>query len=303
MISKSTYKKVTWIDLESPTREEIESIKDDFDLPELVAEQLRVPVFRSKIDRYPKFIYLILRFPTYSKRLGKVTEQEVDFVIGKDFVLTAHYEPVNAIAEFSKLFEINSTLDRGADVSHAGFLFFYIMQELYHSLEVELENIDESLHSIERHIFEHNENEMVNAISSLNRTLVDFRQAIRFHAETLVSLEHAGTEFFGQGFAYQLNIITGECRKTQKTMEDHKEILKDLRETNDSLLTAKTNDIITKLTVMNFTMLPLMLVTSFFAIHSEVYIIRTMSDYMVVLGAMVLTGIVMIIYFKDKKWL
>ena len=303
MISKCIYKKITWIDLESPTREEIESIQEDFNLPGLVAEELRLPMFRSKVDRYGQFIYLVLHFPTFSKKANTIIEQEVDFIIGKDFVVTAHYEPINAITEFAKLFEINSTLDRGVELSHGGFLFFHIIREMYRLLETELDAMNESLHDVERRIFEGKESQMVSVISNLNRTLVDFKQAIRFHNETLISLQEAGADFFGHEFAYYLNVVAGEYRKIQKTIEDHKEILKDLRETNDSLLTAKTNDIITKLTIMNFTMLPLMLITSVFAIHSEVYLIKTVTDFLFVILAMGLTGITMIIYFKSRKWL
>lgn len=303
MISKCIYKNITWIDLESPTRQEIESIKESLDIPDLVATELHAPAFRSKINRYGKCVYLILHFPVFSKKAGKVLSQEVDFIIGADFVITTHYEPINAISEFAKLFEINSALDRGVELPHAGFLFFYIIQEIYHSLGVELDSISDSIQDIEHNIFSGKESQMVGVISAANRTLVDFKQTIRSHSETLASLESAGAEFFGKDFLYQLNVISGEYRKTQKTIDDYKEILRDLRETNDSLLTAKTNDIITKLTIMNFIMLPLGLITWTFAMDVGGPLLPDMQDFLIVIGAMALTGIVMIIYFKNKKWL
>ncbi len=303
MISKSIYKKVTWIDVESPTREEVEVLKEDFNLPDLIVDEIKAPSFRAKVNKYSNCIYLVLHFPTFSKKAGHVVDQEVDFVIGKDFVITSHYEPINALTEFSKLFEINSTLDRGADMSHAGFLFYSLIEELYRSLEAQLDTLNDSLRDIERHIFSGRESQMVSVISSANRTLVDFKQTIRFHNETLNSLEHACLSFFGQEYQYQLSGMIGEYRKIQKTIEDHKEILRDLRETNDSLLTAKTNDIITKLTIMNFIMLPLGLITWVFAMDTGEPLLPTMNSFLIVIGAMMLTGIVMIIYFKNKKWL
>lgn len=303
MISKCIYKGMTWIDLESPTREEIDSVRESLDIPDLVTEELRSPGFRSKLNQYTKCIYLVLHFPYFSKKAGKVVEQEVDFVIGRDFVLTAHYEPINALDEFGKLFEINSTLDRGVDLSHGGFLFFYIIQQMYHTLAGDLDAINDSIRDIEKHIFNGNENKMVSVISTANRTLVDFKQAVRFHNETLLSLEAAGIEFFGKEFANQLALVTSEYRKIQKTIDDHKEILRDLRETNDSLLTTKTNDIMTKLTIMNFVMLPLGLITWVFAIDVGGPLLPDMQDFLIVMGAMAATGLVMIIYFKNRKWL
>ena len=303
MISKYTYKKLTWIDLDSPTHDELHEVAETYQLPSLVAEELRLPIFRSKVDRYQDFIYLVLHFPVFTKGAKKHYQQEVDFVIGKNYVITTHYEPVDALNEFSKLFEINSALDRGMESAHAGFLFFYIIEQMYHSVSIELEMINDSLHDIEHHIFEGKEGEMVSAISGLNRTLVDFKQAVRFHGETLTSLEHAGTEFFGAPFAYYLSVITGEYRKIQKTIDDHKEILRDLRETNDSLLTAKTNDIITKLTIMNFIMLPLGLISWIFGMTSSFPLVQSVNELWMIIGGMIFVGLVMFTYFRSKKWL
>ena len=40
MISKYKYKKLTWLDMESPDREEVLEIAEKYDLPELVSDEL-----------------------------------------------------------------------------------------------------------------------------------------------------------------------------------------------------------------------------------------------------------------------
>ncbi len=294
---------MTWIDLESPSRDEIASVAETYALPPLVVEELASPLFRSKVDRYEHFLYLVLHFPIIQKNRQIKFEQEIDFVVGKNFIITAHAEPIDALYEFSKEFEINSTLDKGISGSHAGFLFFLLIKEMYAHIAIELDTLGTSLRDIEKSIFNGKESEMVSALSGLNRNLVDFKQSLRFHHETLSSFERAGVDFFGKEFAYQLDAITGEYRKVQKILEDTGEIVRDLRETNDSLLTSKTNDIITKLTIVNFIMLPLGLVTWIFAMPSEVIFIKDARDFFLVLVAMFLIAVALVIYFKNKKWL
>ena len=50
MVSKYNYKNITWIDLESPTLAEILDVKDEFEIPELIAEELNTCTLRSKVD-------------------------------------------------------------------------------------------------------------------------------------------------------------------------------------------------------------------------------------------------------------
>ena len=200
MISKFKYKKLTWIDLESPTREEVLDITEKYDLPELVADELLRKTLRSKVDMYPNVIYLILHFPSVDHRHGKEMHTEIDFIIGKDFLITAHYELVDPLHEFAKAFEVSSILQKSDIGNHAGFLFFHIMKNLYRYSGSQLENIQIHLEKVEKNIFESREKEMVAEVSKINRKLLDFRQAIRFHREVLNSFEIASKKFFGESF-------------------------------------------------------------------------------------------------------
>lgn len=303
MISKYTYRKLQWIDVEKPTREEIRQLGEEYDLPPLVADELLSETVRSKVDRYDNCIFLVLHFPDVARNRKAGTRREVDFVIGKNFLITVHYENVDALHDFAKTFEVHSTLDKSPIGNHAGFLFFFVIRELYHAAEMELDIMDKNLIEIEQEIFEGNEEAMVKRISSINRSLLDFRQALRFHHEILQSFEKAGSDFFGEDFSYYLSAISGEHNKVRTIMESHKETLADLHDTNDSLLSAKTNDTMKTLTIMNFIMLPLGLITWVFGLTTGFPLVKDKTDFYMILGAMALTGIIMFIYFKTRKWL
>lgn len=303
MISKYTYKKLTWIDLESPSREEILRLMEEYDIPALPAEELITKSVRSKVDVYDNLIYLILHFPIIGNHTRKQGEQEIDFIVGKNFLITTHYETVDPLHTFAKIFEVNSILDKSNIGDHAGYLFYFIIKELYRHSMIELEELNSSLKDIENSIFEGKEGAMVETISLTNRKLVDFKQAIRFHGETLRSFERVGKDFFGESFSYHLSAITGEHSKVASMLEGHKEILKDLKETNDSLLTNKTNETIKTLTIMNFIMLPLTLITGVFGMNADIIFINSLFDFIIVISAMTVTGLTMFMFFKKKGWL
>jgi len=304
MISKYSYKKLVWIDLESPTRDEVRNICEEYDVPTMVGEELLKRTYRSKVDKYDNLIYLILHFPIISQGKGKSIEKEIDFVIGKDFLITTRYESIDPIHDFSKMFEVDSMLDSGIYGKHAGFLFFLMIRELYRHSMIELEELNQVFKEIEKKIFDDNKaGMMVEYISRTNRKLLDIKQALRFHHDILKSFEGASRDFFGEEFDFYSNSIIGEYNKVGNVVEGHREILNDLRETNDSLLTNKTNQTIKILTILTFIILPLNLISGVFGMNSDIIFINSVSDFFLVLGAMALTGIIMFVYFKSKKWL
>jgi len=304
MISRHSLKDLVWIDLESPTRDEVRQIMEEFNIHPIVANELLSPTLRPKVDPYENFIYLILHFPTVTHKHGNEPHQEVDFIIGEKFLITTHYELIDPLHEFSKVFEVNSILDKSNIGNHAGFLFFYLIRELYRMLTEELDHINTQLERIEQKIFIGQEVSMVEVISGINRDLLNFKQATRHHKEVLESFEIAGEKTFGADFRYYLRSITGEYFKIANILDGHKETILDLRDTNDSLLTTKTNEIMKVLTIMAFITFPLTLISSLFGMNTQdIPIVGLPNDFWIVIGIMVIGAAVMLLFFKYKKWI
>jgi magnesium transporter len=303
MISKYTYKGLTWVDLESPTDEELAHVVEEYSIPSMVAEEMTTESLRSKAELHPDFIYLILRFPHITHTNARDTEQEIDFVVGNNFIITTHYEFIDSLHEFSKTFEVDMILDRGVDADHAGFLFFHLIKTLYTHSRYQLGTIDSRLKNVEKKIFEGTEGSVVVMISNINRILLDFHQALRFHREILNSFELSAKKFFGEDFGYYTANIMSEYNKTQAVLDSHKEVLHDLRDTNDSLLANKTNETIRRLTIITFLMSPIMILAAIFTIPTGFLIFTTPLKFSVLLAIMLLISLTIFIYFKIRKWL
>jgi magnesium transporter len=146
---------------------------------------------------------------------------------------------------------------------------------------------------------------MVSTISRLNRDLLNFKQTIRPHKEVLGSFEQTGIQFFGDNFSYYLHALMGEYFKVSSRLDGHRETLLELRDTNDSLLTAKTNEIMKSLTVMAFVILPLTFIGQLFGMStSNIPLINEPGGFWVILSSMGVVAVLLYCYFKFvKKWM
>ncbi len=303
MITRYTHKNLTWVDLESPTQNEVRDIMAEFAINPLAADELLTPTLKPKVDVYPNFIYMILHFPVSKHTHTDEQNQEVDFMVGKDFLITTRYDTVDPIHKFSKVFEVNSILDKSDMGTHAGYLLFYMMKKLYKAIGHELEYMENALDDIEEQIFNDQEREMVIEISKVTRELLNFKQALAAHKDVLASFDAAGKQFFGDAFAYHLRTIIGEYYRVESELKFHAETATELRETNNSLLSTKQNEVMKVLTIMAFVAFPLTLIASIFGMNSTLPIVGQENDFLVILGIMVLTALLFFGYFKYKKWL
>lgn len=307
MTRKQDYNGLIWLDLEAPTEDEIKQIASDYNIHPLAAAELALPSSRSKVDLYNDFIYLILHFPVcdlcYGKRSASLHDaEEVDFIIGKNYLVTVHYQPIEDLNEFFKTFTA-SRLAGSREQIHAGYLFYFLLKHLYSSLTVGLNHINEVLKQAERQIFADEQKAMVQFLSSINRNLLDFRWALKTHRPTLDSLLIAGHEFFGDHFKYYLAAAAGEYEKVWNILESNRDTFLDLRQTNESLLSIKTNETIKFLTVLAFIFLPITIVLQFFGMNTNLPFVGPPRDYLAVLGFVILVAALMFAWARSRRWL
>ena len=303
MHSRYEHNGLVWIDLESPTRDEILDIVTEFQLLPLIGEELLLPSSKPHAEYYGSCIYLVFHFPAL-RHSHKTREQEIDFVLGHKFIITTHYDTVDPLHNFSKVFEVDSMLDKSNIGDHAGYLFFYMLKKLYKAVEHEVEYVRQDLLTVEEHIFSGHEVAMVNALSRSARDLMNLRQQIEPHREILHSLEEIGPQLFGADFTPHLRALSNEYYRVHNHVMRQTELLHELRETNNSLLTTKQNETMRVLTIMALLTFPLALFVAIFDINATSNpIIGLPYDFWIIVGAVFVIGSGMLWYFRHKKWL
>ena len=304
MISRNTHNGFVWIDLDSPTIDEVKSVMDEFSIHPIAAEEMLLPTSKPKIKGYDDFFYMVLHFPAW-RHSHKEVMQEVDFIIGKKFLITTRYDSVDAIHKFAKTLEVGNILhDKVFSGSHAGGLFYLLLRDLYTSLEDELDYLGDSLRVAEENIFAGREQEMVIKLSSVSRELLSFKHATGLHKNILDRLELSATAIFGKSFSVISSAIKSEYENITRSVDGYLESLIELRETNNAILETKQNKIIQTLTVITF-------VTSMLAIFFALLQIDTVArpivgmenDFWLIVGITFSISGIMLAVFKWRKWL
>jgi magnesium transporter len=179
-----------------------------------------------------------------------------------------------------------------------------MVTSLYRALVNECDIIEKHLVDIEDRIFDGKERTMVLQISKTGRVIYDFRQILLPHREMLRSLESAGMQLFGQEFLYYVHNVQGEFERVSHAVEHLRESLVELRETNNSLLSTKQNEVMKMFTVIAFLFLPLTFVEGLFQMNTHsTPILGVPGDFWIITGFMTLLVVGFFVYFKRKGWL
>lgn len=305
MMTRHIRGKSVWIDLESPTSEEISAVMHEFDIDERIHEEIASPTPYPLTIPFSGYCYLILHFPIAGSEDG-TRAQEVDFIVGKNFLITARYEAIDSLHNLHKILEAEELLDLPARSMKTPEMLERVIGRLYAAISSDIEQAGRRLERIERDIFSGKEQRVVRTISETARVLLRFETAIDRHKEPLADflavLSSPG--FFGTAFEEHAAHIEGRRAHTADLVSSFRAVAHELRITNDSLLTASQNQVTKTLTVMAFTALPLTLIASIFGMNTEeMPFVNSPYGFWIILGLMVLAGTALFVYFRFKKWL
>jgi len=166
----------------------------------------------------------------------------------------------------------------------------------------EVDSINDTLKQIERNIFKGKEKEMVTEISRVNRDLISFNHTLITHKDVLLSLKASGDKLFDKKFSENLSKIINEYHRIEKVLLNNIEFLRELRNTNDSLLASKQNETMKLLTVITFITLPFPIITGFFQMNSAYTpLVGHPNDWLIIVTTELIAVTVFFIFAKLRK--
>lgn len=304
MLTRHTRDSITWVDLESPTREELQCVMEEFNINARVEEEIISPTPYPLVVASPEYLYLILHFPTTDPH-GGARNQEIDFIVGKHFVITARYEVVSSIHNLHKVFEAEDLLGLPGRHVHGAALVEKILRQLYGAIREEVEDAAHLLERIEDDIFSGKERETVLSISLMGRLLLRFDTTLAHHKEPLHSFlfDLCKPEFFGKGFTEPMSQIEAEHDHAIALVHSYRDVATELRNTNDSLLSSSQNEIIKRLTIITTAAFPVTIITGIFGLTNDsLPFVHDQNGFYIIVIFMAIVVFAFVSYFKRNKW-
>lgn len=289
-----------WIDLNSPTKEEADSLILTQNISPAIAKDLLLPTPVQYAEESGQTIYTVLHIPAFKHSHSIEENQEVDFIIRADGVITARYDSIDALHYFAKQIEVSEILNKGKNTH----LFFGMMKEIYKSMADELAYMEDWMKEIEKNIFEGHEKAMVFTISNAGRNLLNFRRIIDPHGNVFEFLRDIGKEKFGDEFGAEAKALVEEWRRIMKRVNNQMDLVMELRETNNSILSTKENEIMKNLAVMGSVLLPLTILGQIFGMSIISFPLKDNPNaFLIILSMMAIMAMATLIYARIKKWM
>ena len=124
-----------------------------------------------------------------------------------------------------------------------------------------LDKIGHKLDSLEDDVFEGRSDEVVRDISNAKQEIISYRKIIKPERSTLRLLERHVERFLPEELELYFDDIVDAAERIWDILDNYKEVIEALEDTNESVINHRQNDILRFLTVFCVVLLPLTLIT------------------------------------------
>jgi magnesium transporter len=145
----------------------------------------------------------------------------------------------------------------------------------------------------------------VRDISNVKQEIINFRKVIRPQRPVLRDLEKVKQRYLATDLDLEIYFddIVDAHERIWDMLENYKEVVDSLAETNESVISHRVNDILRVLTSISVIVLPLTLLASIWGMNSRVPGEQSITGFWIVVGAMVAILVGMVAYFRKRGWL
>jgi len=308
MLKKLTAKNYTWIDINHPTDEDISYLKKNYSIRDVILNRLIPPMKRSEIEEYSEYFFIILHFPSFDREYRKSQPEELDIIIAKNALITSHN---GNLATHNKFFRAcNDCAPEKLILLGKGHLhlLYHLLDSLIDAQLPMLDHIGENITQIEEQVFKGQEREMLREIAIVKRDIIDFRRIVKPQHSILETLNRKATHLFGDKYMKKIERnsqeIIGSNIKIWNTIENHKEMIESIEETNESLLSYKLNETMKFLTAASVILTPMALIVNVWGMGFDSAPLKSNPiGFWIVIATVLIIGIFLTLYFKLKKWM
>jgi magnesium transporter len=294
-----------WVNIVNAGKNEINYLRKNyhFDLAHLKVAAASVSFQRPMIFRGQDYLCLVLHFPTFQD--DKIIAGEIDFFIGHGFLITVHNNNLRAFNRFFNLGKKSPDSLLSYSLESSAILLYEVLGHLIDDSYELLDEISLKLNVIEDLIFSQQQREAVKQILVLRRNIVNIRKIIQNHKNILQKLmEMESTQVEKQAIRKYYTRLVEHSKRIWEMLDNQREMVEVLNNTNESLLNGQMTDIMKTLTIFSVIVFPLTLLATIFSMKTkEMPLIDEPGGFWIIIGIMVICSLAMLAFFKRKKWL
>jgi magnesium transporter len=293
---------VTWINIDGLHEVEvIEKLGTQFELHPLILEDILHTSQRPKFEDFEKYLFIVLRMLSYNDENQTIEKEQVSLVLGENFVISFQErtgDVFDAVRE-----RIRNAKGRIRKMG-VDYLCYSLIDAVVDSYFTILEKTAEKIESMEVKLVSDPTEKMLQQIHKLKREMISLRKSVWPLRELISGLQRSESPLISETTDIYLRDTYDHTIQVIDTVESFRDMVSGMLDIYLSSISNRMNSVMKVLTIIATIFIPLTFVAGIYGMNFK-YMpeLEWRWGYGIAWLAFVVIAVIMVIYFRRKKWL
>jgi len=293
---------VTWINIDGIHNSEvIEKIGNHLQLHPLLLEDIMNTHQRPKMEDYEDYLFMVLKMIYQNSEEDKLEIEQVSLILGPKYVISFQEregDVFNTIRERIRK-------DKGKiRKMGASYLAYSLIDAIIDHYFVLFEVAGDKIERIEEELINEPNPKTLQSIHNLKREMIFLRKSIWPLREAINGLNKTESTLMEESVELYFRDVYDHTIQIIDTIESYRDMISGMLDIYLSSLSNKMNEVMKVLTIIATIFIPLTFIAGIYGMNF-IFIpeLQFRWGYFAVLFVMALVAMLMVIYFRKKKWL
>lgn len=296
-----------WVDLEHPTPEEAKYyLEDVFRFHPLSIEDCVTESQSPKVEEYvPKeddhftpYIFMVIHAVDYSRADGVFATSELNFFLGKNFLVTYHDKPLKSVALVAeRCLRSNVHIARAPDrVAHT------LLDAIVENYKPALEELSLQIAELEGRVLREPSRDTLNELLQVKKEVLHLRQIIGPQREVLARFAAGDFKLIRAHLVPYYRDVYDALFHINELAHGYADSLTGILQVYLNMSSNQTGEIIKLLTLITLITTPLMMIGTWYGMNFKGMPELEPGGYWIALGVMLCSTAATYWLFKRKHW-
>lgn len=295
---------VTWINVDGLQRVDVlEKLGQSFCIHPLVLEDILNTNQRPKFDDYGDYVFIVLKMIYYNGGGTEIVTEQVSLVLGSDYLLT--FQEAGKPGDVFDIIRDRIRNNKGRmRKMKADYLAYALIDAIVDYYFIILENMGEAIESQEEALIADPSMAVLERIHDLRSEMLALRRSVWPLREVVSSLERGESSLIRRSTLIYLRDVYDHTIQVIDTIETYRDILSSMMDIYLSSTSNRLNEVMKVLTIFSTLFIPLTFLVGIYGMNfKHMPELESVWGYPVLWGVMIAVVIVLLAFFRRRKWL
>ncbi|NTV48401.1 MAG: magnesium/cobalt transporter CorA [Geobacteraceae bacterium] len=293
---------VVWVNVEGVHDVElIRKLGEKHTLHPLVLEDVVNTVQRPKVEDYGDYLFIVLKMLHPTKE-GDFNSEQLSIILGPDYLFTFQ-EGITGDSFDTVRERIRSGKGkiRGMGVDYLAYALIDAIVDGYFTV---LEGFGERIVDVEERLTQSPDHGSLHLINSMKKEIIYLRKSVWPLREAISFLERGDSPLLHDATRIYFRDVYDHTVQVIDTVETYRDLLSGMLDLYLSSISNRTNEVMKFLTVIGTIFMPLTFLVGVYGMNFK-YLpeLEWRNGYFILWGLMMAMSLLMVAYFRKKRWL